>query len=84
MSFYKEELEGETKNYIWARASAELAPPVEVMCKLAKEVVDSSICLDTMTSSDCELRATWEEFKQVSTFIALYRDVSCSYGNRAT
>ena len=65
LSFYKEELEGETHNYVHTRASLERIPPVDVLRKLIEETLDTANRLDRMTECDPELRALWEEFKQV-------------------
>ena len=65
LSFYKEELEGETKNYICARASAELLPPVDILRKLVDETLENGRQIDAIAAHDHELKSIWKGFQQV-------------------
>ena len=65
LSFYKEELVGETKNYIHNRAQAEGLSAVEVHRRLAQEVLDSAHTIELMAAGDPELNAVWTEYLEV-------------------
>ena len=65
LSFYKEELEGETKNYICARAAAELLPPVDILRKLVDETLENGRQVEAIAAHDPELKSIWEGFRQV-------------------
>ena len=65
LSFYKEELAGETKNYIHMRAQAEDLPPVDVFRHLVQEVLDSAHTIELTLSDDEELKTVWLLYLEV-------------------
>ena len=65
MSFYKEELVGETSNYAHLRASAEQTSPLDVLERLTEEVLDTAERIDKIIGPDEELRAIWHRYLQV-------------------
>ncbi len=66
LSFYKEELAGETNNYVHLRAGAEQNSPGNVLRHLVEEVLESANRIDALTSEDPELAALWQRYLQVS------------------
>ncbi|KAH9940450.1 terpenoid synthase [Epithele typhae] len=64
LSFYKEELAGETKNYVHLRADAELRSCEEVLLALSDEVAQSARRMDTLVKEDVELEALWRRYYQ--------------------
>ena len=65
LSFYKEELAGETNNYVHLRASAEQTSAEGVLRQLVEEVLDSNRHMDALTYEDPELAALWQRYMQV-------------------
>ena len=65
LSFYKEELAGETNNYVHLRASAEQDSAANVLRHLVEEVLESAAKIDALTSEDSELAALWHRYLQV-------------------
>lgn len=72
LSFYKEELAGETSNYVHLRAAAEQTSPWEVLHDLTEEVLDTARRIEEITANDPELYALWERYLQVSIRTVLY------------
>ncbi|KAI9058151.1 terpenoid synthase [Trametes sanguinea] len=64
LSFYKEELAGETSNYVHLRADAEQISPWEVLHQLTEEVLDTASRIDEITAKDPELSALWNRYLQ--------------------
>ncbi|KAI0670986.1 terpenoid synthase [Trametes maxima] len=64
ISFYKEELAGETSNYVHLRADAEGISPWEVLRDLTEEVLDTARRIDEITAKDPELCALWNRYLQ--------------------
>lgn len=65
LSFYKEELVGETSNYVHLRSAAEQRPPMEVLRLLSEEVLDTAERIDKIIGNDQDLRALWQQYLQV-------------------
>lgn len=65
LSFYKEELAGETSNYVHLRAAAEQVSPWEVLRDLTEEVLDTARRITDIVSRDPELGALWNRYLQV-------------------
>ena len=66
LSFYKEELAGETKNYIHMRATAEQITPASALRALANEVLDCTHTVKMLAEDDTEFISLWELYVQVS------------------
>ncbi|KAI0643127.1 terpenoid synthase [Trametes meyenii] len=64
ISFYKEELAGETSNYVHLRADAEGISHWEVLRDLTEEVLDTARRIDEITAKDPELCALWNRYLQ--------------------
>ncbi|KAI0714047.1 terpenoid synthase [Cerioporus squamosus] len=64
LSFYKEELAGETSNYVHLRAAAEQLSPLEVLRQLTREVVDTAKRITSIIGGDRELADLWERYLQ--------------------
>ncbi|TFK83820.1 terpenoid synthase [Polyporus arcularius HHB13444] len=62
LSFYKEELAGETNNYVHLRAAAEETSANHVLRQLVDEVLDSAHTMNVLTSEDAELAALWQKY----------------------
>lgn len=77
LSFYKEELAGENKNYVHLRADAEQISSASVLRRLIEEVLDSARKMDVLTAADLELGALWQRYMQVRAFL-LSDVVACS------
>ena len=65
LSFYKEEIAGETSNYVHLRAETEQTSPLEVLRRLTEEVLDSAERIEKIVSEDRELSALWHQYLQV-------------------
>ena len=65
LSFYKEELAGETNNYVHLQASAEQISATSVLRRLVEEVLESAKVVDALISEDPELVALWQRYLQV-------------------
>ena len=65
LSFYKEELAGETKNYIHIRAQTEGLPPIDVFRHLVQEVLNSARTIELTLSDDEELKTVWLLYLEV-------------------
>lgn len=65
LSFYKEQLAGETKNYVHMRASADQITPVNVLRKLCEEVLECDRIALALAGSDKELANMWSRYVQV-------------------
>ncbi|RPD54631.1 terpenoid synthase [Lentinus tigrinus ALCF2SS1-6] len=64
LSFYKEELAGETNNYVHLRAAAEQLSPLEVLRRLTGEVIDTALRIRKIIGDDRELAEIWEMYLQ--------------------
>ncbi|KAI0755157.1 terpenoid synthase [Daedaleopsis nitida] len=64
LSFYKEELAGERRNYMHMRADAEQVPVIEVLRTLANELVDCNKTVEKLAGDDCELASVWSQYVQ--------------------
>ena len=67
LSFYKEELAGETKNYVHLSAAAQKCSVEDVLRQLVGEVMDSARCMEVLTANDPELARLWTQYFQVRT-----------------
>lgn len=65
LSFYKEELAGETNNYVHLRAGAEQMSAPSVLRQLVNEVLDSGAAMSTLTAEDPELFQLWQTYFHV-------------------
>ncbi len=65
LSFYKEELAGETNNYVHLRAAAEETSANHVLRQLVDEVLDTAHTMNVLTSEDAELAALWQKYFHV-------------------
>ncbi|KAI0670954.1 terpenoid synthase [Trametes maxima] len=70
MSFYKEELVGETNNYVHLCAAAERISTPDVLRKLVDDVVDTARRVALVVSDDRELSALWQRY--VQTFLEFH------------
>ncbi|PIL25584.1 terpene synthase [Ganoderma sinense ZZ0214-1] len=69
LSFYKEQLEGETKNYIHIRATTDQITAIDVLRSLADEVVACAERTSVLIGQeDPEMMAIWRSFEQVNAF----------------
>ncbi|KAI0352668.1 terpenoid synthase [Trametes cingulata] len=64
LSFYKEELAGETNNYIHLRAAAEQTSVDIVLRKLVEEVSDTALRVNMVAADDPELLEIWSRYMQ--------------------
>ncbi|KAI0662064.1 terpenoid synthase [Cubamyces menziesii] len=64
LSFYKEEKEQETANYVHLRAAVERLPPLVILRNLADEIVETTHRLDRLVDDDVELAALWRGYVQ--------------------
>ncbi|KAI0714027.1 terpenoid synthase [Cerioporus squamosus] len=64
LSFYKEELAGETNNYVHLRAAVEQTSATHVLRQLVNEVLDTAHTMSVLTSEDAELAALWQMYFQ--------------------
>ncbi|KAI0632036.1 terpenoid synthase [Trametes polyzona] len=64
LSFYKEEIAGETTNYIHLRAAAEQMSTDDVLRKLVNEVSDTAQRVNEVVRGDAELSEVWHRYKQ--------------------
>ncbi|KAI0822027.1 terpenoid synthase [Trametes gibbosa] len=64
LSFYKEELAGETNNYIHLQAAAEQTSADGVLHRLVDEVADTALRVNKVTADDPELAAMWNKYMQ--------------------
>ena len=69
LSFYKEELVGETKNYIHIRSQAERLPAIEIFRRLTQEVLDSARTIELMAEGDDELKSLWLQYVEARSFL---------------
>lgn len=65
LSFYKEELAGETNNYIHLRATAEQTSVDAVLRDLVEEVTDTAVRVGKVAADDEELSKLWDKYMQV-------------------
>lgn len=65
LSFYKEELAGETNNYIHLRAAAEQTSTDAVLRRLVEEVTDTARRVVKIAADDEELSRIWDRYMQV-------------------
>ncbi|KAG6907385.1 hypothetical protein DXG01_009076 [Tephrocybe rancida] len=64
LSFYKEELAGETVNYIYNRAKVEDNTPLEVLLTVRDELLEASDNItNALSSSAPEALAAWKDFE---------------------
>ena len=68
LSFYKEQLAGETNNYVHLRAGAEQTSAAQVLRQLVNEVLESGREMESLTVGDDDLAALWHRYFQVSRF----------------
>ncbi|KAI0643149.1 terpenoid synthase [Trametes meyenii] len=64
LSFYKEELAGETHNYVHIRCAADQTSPETVLRKLVEEVSDTARRVDMIVADDPELANIWTPYKK--------------------
>ncbi|KAI1793271.1 terpenoid synthase [Ganoderma leucocontextum] len=64
LSFYKEQLAGETKNYVHIRSTTDQATPVEMLRLLADEILACAQRIMQLIGEDRELMAIWHSFEQ--------------------
>ncbi|EIW59698.1 terpenoid synthase [Trametes versicolor FP-101664 SS1] len=64
LSFYKEELAGETNNYIHLRAAAEQTSTDAVLRRLVEEVTDTARRVVKIAADDEELSRIWNRYMQ--------------------
>ncbi|KAI0775546.1 terpenoid synthase [Trametes elegans] len=64
LSFYKEELAGETSNYVHLRSDAERLSSWEVLHDLIEEVLDTARRVDQITAKNPELQALWHRYQE--------------------
>lgn len=85
LSFYKEELAGETKNYVNLRAGAEQTSASQVLRQLVVEVLDSGRMMEALTAEDPELAVLWQTYYQVRGCLRIppYRSLMASLHDRA-
>ncbi|KAI0755151.1 isoprenoid synthase domain-containing protein [Daedaleopsis nitida] len=62
LSFYKEELAGETNNYVHLRAGAEQTSAPHVLRQLVNEVLDTGAIMNILTTEDPELFQLWQTY----------------------
>ena len=67
MSFYKEELSGETANYVHIRATTDEMNPVDTLRLLAEETLACEEKIRLFIGEDHELMAIWRSLEQVRT-----------------
>ena len=65
LSFYKEQLAGETNNYVHLRAGAEQTSAAQVLRQLVNEVLESGREMESLTVGDDDLAALWHRYFQV-------------------
>ena len=65
LSFYKEELEGETKNCVHLSAITRRCSVEEVLRQLVDEVMESARSMELLTENDTELAMLWRQYFQV-------------------
>ncbi|PIL33456.1 terpene synthase [Ganoderma sinense ZZ0214-1] len=65
LSFYKEELCGETANYVHIRAVTDELTPVDTLRRLADETLACQEKIRVLIGEDRELMAIWRSFEQV-------------------
>ena len=65
LSFYKEELVGEKKNYIYIRATTDQKTPIDMLRLVADEVVACGDRIELLIGDDPELMEIWRSFQQV-------------------
>ncbi|KAM5542953.1 hypothetical protein V8D89_003337 [Ganoderma adspersum] len=64
LSFYKEELSGDTTNYVHIRAATDESTPVDTLRLLADETLACEEKIGLLIGEDCELMAVWRSFEQ--------------------
>ncbi|KIJ55725.1 hypothetical protein M422DRAFT_151602, partial [Sphaerobolus stellatus SS14] len=64
LSFYKEELQGETRNYVHTRSQNENKSPVKVLLEIKGEVVVSRNTIYAALAHNSDALATWKAFEQ--------------------
>ncbi|KAI0667869.1 terpenoid synthase [Trametes maxima] len=64
LSFYKEELAGETQNYVHIRSAADQTSPEVVLRRLIEEVADTARRVDMIVADDAELSNIWTPYKK--------------------
>ncbi|TBU54657.1 terpenoid synthase [Dichomitus squalens] len=63
LSFYKEQLAGETKNYIHIRATTDQMTPVDMLRQVADEVLASGERVELLIGDDAQLMRIWRSFE---------------------
>ncbi|KAI0648756.1 terpenoid synthase [Trametes meyenii] len=64
LSFYKEELAGETQNYVHIRSAADQTSPEVVLRRLIEEVADTARRVDMIVADDAELSNIWIPYQK--------------------
>ena len=73
LSFYKEELSGETANYVHIRATTDESSPVDTLRLLADETIACQEKIGLLIGGDHELMAVWRSFEQVRRHATRYK-----------
>ena len=84
MSFYKEELSGETGNYVHIRATTDESTPVDTLRLLADETLACEERIGLLIGKDRELMAVWQSFEQVRRRVTDYMLHSYERHSRVT
>ncbi|KAJ7867159.1 hypothetical protein B0H13DRAFT_1636256, partial [Mycena leptocephala] len=63
LSFYKEELAGETTNYVHSRAKTTLKHPKRVLVEMVREVGDLHVRIAATLEKHPEALAAWKSFE---------------------
>ncbi|TBU54662.1 hypothetical protein BD310DRAFT_935496 [Dichomitus squalens] len=63
LSFYKEQLAGETKNYIHIRATTDQMTPVDMLRRVADEVLACGERVELLIGDDAQLMGIWRSFE---------------------
>ncbi|KIJ55730.1 hypothetical protein M422DRAFT_152137, partial [Sphaerobolus stellatus SS14] len=64
LSFYKEELQGETRNYVHTRSQNENKSPIEVLSEIKEELVASRNTIYAALAHNSEALAIWKAAEQ--------------------
>ncbi|EJF61101.1 terpenoid synthase [Dichomitus squalens LYAD-421 SS1] len=65
LSFYKEQLAGETKNYIHIRATTDQMTPVDMLRRVADEVLACGERVELLIGDDAQLMRIWRSFEHL-------------------
>jgi len=64
LSFYKEELAGDTVNYVHTRARNENMAPLDVLAEMEQELIRSRDTIHAALKANPSALKTWQEFEQ--------------------